>query len=370
MSERIPLGRRLADRSQAEAEIRVQRLGQRAFFIAQTGVAAAVAWWIAASVLHHEIPVFAPITAIICLGLSFGQRVRRSLELMVGVALGVFVGDVFVHFFGSGVWQIGVVVTLAMGLAALLGSGPLLTSQAGVQATFVIAFAAGTTQSLTRWLDAVIGGLVALAFALVAPRTPVNRPRREAAAALVTVAELLRETATGLRNDDRAATTGALQRARDTDRHLETLRQAGAEGLAVVRLSPLRRRHAQEVRMILELVTPLDRCLRNLRVLIRRADVITRLGSWVPEEYLALLDRLAAVVDEIAASLDERQLPTGCRPELLVVAGLSGEIVADAPLTAEVIRAQARSMIVDLLMVTGLDDDAAVEAVTSASGPD
>ena len=92
----------LVARSRAEARARGERVLSRMFFIVQCGLGAAVAWWIATSVLHHIRPFFAPVTAIICLGMSFGQRVRRVAEVTVGVAVGVFTGDAFVHFFGTG----------------------------------------------------------------------------------------------------------------------------------------------------------------------------------------------------------------------------------------------------------------------------
>src|SRR5215207_7671648 len=93
---------RAVRRSRASLRTRLGRLRERAAFIAQCGVAAALAWWVARSVLHHDLPFFAPVTAIICLGMSYGQRLRRAYELMVGVAVGVFIGDLFIHFFGSG----------------------------------------------------------------------------------------------------------------------------------------------------------------------------------------------------------------------------------------------------------------------------
>jgi len=42
-------------------------------------------------------PFFAPVAAIITLGFSFGQRLRRAVEVAIGVAVGVLVGDAFVR---------------------------------------------------------------------------------------------------------------------------------------------------------------------------------------------------------------------------------------------------------------------------------
>jgi hypothetical protein len=49
--------------------------------ILQTAVAAGVAWFLAVLILGHERPEFAPIAAVISLGLAVGERSRRVLEL-------------------------------------------------------------------------------------------------------------------------------------------------------------------------------------------------------------------------------------------------------------------------------------------------
>ncbi|HYN30519.1 MAG TPA: FUSC family protein [Dermatophilaceae bacterium] len=353
----------MARRSHTAARRRLARLRERAVFIAQCGLAAAAAWFVAGTVLGHATPFFAPITAIVCLGLSFGQRLRRVLELMVGVAIGVLVGDLIVGVVGSGVWQLGLVVALAMALAALVGSGPLLTTQAGVQASVVVTLVAAPEQAFSRWLDAVVGGSVALAVAVVAPRGPVLRPWQEAAEVLDEISQILRETADGLRSGDPDAESATLERARATDERLSSLREAAAEGMAVVRLSPLRRHHAADLQAITDLVTPLDRCVRNLRVLVRRAYVATWREERVPGGYVALIDSLAESAEEVAAGLAERVVPVGAQRGLIAIGELSAVVAGEAGLSGEVVRAQIRSMVVDLLMLTGMDYDEAGEMV-------
>ena len=46
--------------------------------IAQCSITAALAWLLARQLLGHQLPFFAPIAAIITLGLTFGQRLRRE----------------------------------------------------------------------------------------------------------------------------------------------------------------------------------------------------------------------------------------------------------------------------------------------------
>ncbi len=353
----------VAARSRRELGRRVSRLRERAFFILQSGVAAATAWYVAHEVFGHAGPVFAPVTAVIVLGLSYGQRLRRGVELMVGVALGILVGDGFVHVVGRGWWQLAIVVVAAMAGAAFLSSGTLLTSQAGVQAIFVTALVPGQGQGFSRWTDAVIGGTVALVLGLVAPLAPIRRPRAQAATALREVAAILTGISSGLRAEDEDAVEAALERARASEHLLDELRHAAAEGLAVVRFSPLVRRHSGDIRAVADLVIPLDRCIRNLRVLARRAHVATWRDEAVPAAYLALLDALAQASGAVADGVETEARARQAREEVLRVGELSASIGPTSSLSGEVMRAQVRSMVVDLLMVTGMDYDEASDHV-------
>src|SRR5256884_600352 len=113
----------LGQRSRATLADRVRRVRVALLFAAQAGVAAGLSWLIAFDWLHHPRPFFAPIAAVIALNVSVGQRLRRVVELVVGVALGILVGDVLIYFIGTGGWQIGAGVGAAA-TASVRGSAP------------------------------------------------------------------------------------------------------------------------------------------------------------------------------------------------------------------------------------------------------
>jgi len=300
---------------------------------------------------------------MVCLGFSFGQRLRRVAEVMVGVAVGVGVGDLFVRVFGTGIPQIVFVIALAMSVAILLGAGTLMTTQAGVQAAIVTALLPNPGAGFSRWLDAVLGGLVALAAATIAPAAAIRRPRQQASAVLGELAEILVETADGLRSWDEQAVTDALRRARASESRLDDLRSAADEGVAVVRLSPFRRRHRGRVQEIADLVVPLDRAIRNIRVLVRRCAVSVWRDEAIPPEYPMLLERLADGTRLIAESLFEPAADVAAHRVL----GELGRRTADMPLLAGlsgvVVLGQIRSTVVDLLELTGTTYDEARKLV-------
>src|SRR6185436_13475605 len=116
-------------------------------------------------------------------------------------------------------------------------------------------------------------------------------------------------------------------------------------------------------------VEPLDRTIRNVRVLVRRASVALREGEEVPASYVDLISSLAVVTAEIADQLGERQLPDGSRDALTAIWRVSSLVAPQPDLSAEVIRAQVRSAVLDLLMLTGLTYDEARARVSASARP-
>jgi uncharacterized membrane protein YgaE (UPF0421/DUF939 family) len=357
------LGARAARRGRSDLEARFLRLRQRSFLIGQVAVAAAVAWFVAHDLLDHPQPFFAPVAAIVSLGISYGQRLRRVVEVTVGVAVGVAVADVFVRVAGTGVWQVALVVALSMTAAVLLDGGPLIATQAAVQSVVVVTLLPMPSQGFSRWTDAVIGGAVALVAAAVAPQSPLRRPREEAARVLDELAGLLHDAAAAGRAGDPAQAEAALARARATDKALDDLRAAAAEGLDVVRSSPFRRRHRAQVEGVAELAEPVDRAVRNARVLARRIAAATRYAEQIPPGYLDLVDDLGEVTGHLADALTQRRPTADLRPELERLARATSTASQSAAMSATVVLAQVRSIVVDLLELTGLDQDEALARV-------
>ena len=350
-------------RSRAALRRRIDRLRDRGFFIAQCALASGVAWALARYVVGHPMPFFAPVAAMICLGFSFGQRLRRVAELMAGVAIGVGVGDLFVQVFGTGVAQVVIVVALAMTVAALLGAGTLMTTQAGVQAALVTTLLPDPHAGFSRWLDAALGGAVALAGATIAPAKAIRRPREQAAGVLNELASILLETADGLRRHDGEALTDALRRAHASESLLDELRNAAAEGVAVVRMSPFRRRHRGRVQQIADLVNPLDRAISDIWVLVRRVAMSIWRDEPMPAEYPQLLEGLAEGTRLIAESLFEPAAEPAAHRVLGEVGHRTTVLPIPSALSAVVVLGQIRSTILDLLELTGASYNEARELI-------
>ncbi len=356
-------------RGQLSLRTRMERLRGKGFHIAQASIAAGVAWYLAREVLGHDAPFFAPVAAVVSLGTSFSQRHRRVLEVTMGVAIGVFVADVLVFVMGNDAWQMTVIVALAMSTALLLDAGVIFVTQAAVQSIIVAALVPAPGQAFVRWTDALVGGAVALAAATVVPAAPLRRPRNQAARVLDKISFLLRGAGESVLRPDVEATLELLRDARSTDVLMEELRTAADEGASVVRSSPFRVRHRGSVRKVAELVEPLDLALRNTRVLVRRVAVGAYRGDQPPASYATLCERLADAVDAMALELREDRMASTVQPVLMEIAAESSEVERSPGLSSEVILAQLRSMIADLLRITGLGPTEATDAIPPLRRP-
>ncbi|MEO9322874.1 FUSC family protein [Nocardioides sp. C4-1] len=354
---------RVQRRGRRSLKQRLERFRDKRWQIAQCAIAAGIAWLIAKDLLGHDVPVFAPIAAVVSLGTSYAQRLRRVAEVTAGVAIGVFLGDLLVVWLGSGPWQIALIVGLAMTTAVLLDAGTLFVNQAAVQALFVAALVPGAGESLLRWTDALVGGAVALVAATVVPAAPLRRPREQAAAVLSKVAELLRGAGDVMDDGDVERALDLLADARATDHLVRRLQAAADEGMAVVASSPFRVRHRPGIRRMADIVDPLDRALRSTRVLVRQVTVAAYRRRPVPHAYALLAADLASAIDEMVAHLHVDEPADAVRDRLLDVGRATAAVERVDELSAEVVLAQLRSVIADLLMLTGMGQLEATDAL-------
>src|SRR3712207_4204061 len=167
--------------------------------VAQTAVAAAVAWSAAVLVLGHERPFVAAIAAVISIGAVAGQTLRRAAEWIFGVAVGLAIADLIMLAIGTGPVQTGIIIALAMTAALLMRGGIMFVTEAGVSAVLV-ANLDPTTYGVSpdRFLEALVGGGAALAVSATFPSNPSMRAREAARPVLEDLATALRDTAAAL----------------------------------------------------------------------------------------------------------------------------------------------------------------------------
>ena len=357
------LSERTIRRGEASAVRRIERWRQRAFMIAQCAVTAGLAWLIASLLLGHEVPYFAAAAAILVLGVAYGQRLRRGVDVAIGVTLGVALGDLWLVLFGAGVWQVVLVCAIAMSLATLVGAGPLITTQAGANSIAVLVMAPSPIYGFERWTDAAIGSTLALLVATVAPSGPLRKPGEVAAKVVAGMGDTLQAAADALAAKDEHAASAVLDRVQATEKDLATFDVAAAEGLDVVRHSPFRRRQLGLAIALSDLHLPLDSAVRNLRILVRRCVVAIWRGDEVPVAYQDLVRQLAEACRFIAHEFSEHRLPTTAKDPLQAIAEATPHLQLTHSISAVVILAQIRSMVADLMELTGMEYTEARELI-------
>ncbi|MFI6496329.1 aromatic acid exporter family protein [Nonomuraea typhae] len=341
---------------------RLRTFGLTAPSVAQCAVGAALAWLIATQFLGHARPFFAPIAVIICVGVGLGQRLRRVAELVVGVSLGVGVGDLLVSWIGSGPWQIALVVGLAMSAAVLLDNGTLFVAQAGSSAVLVATLLPpGDTGGLDRMLDALTGGLVGIAAVALLPASPFAIAAKHASGVLDALSTVLEKCAVAIETRDADLAAEALEEARGTQDVIEEFEQALETSREIATISPLHWHRRTRLARYETAAVPVDHALRNARVLARRT--LAALGETATPP-----TTLATSLREVseAALLLQLELGAGREPQLARQA-LTAVAARQRPerlgFSAEVILAQLRSIVVDLLQATGVDHDEATAAL-------
>jgi uncharacterized membrane protein YgaE (UPF0421/DUF939 family) len=346
---------------------RVRRVRAELWGILQTTVAAGSAWALAS--LLHPHPYFAPASAVIALGVSRGGRTIRAIELTAGVAVGILVADVIVRALGANTLVLMLVVGLSMAAALLLGAGAILVNQAAISGILIVAtLQPGASPSPSRFLDALIGGAVALLVGQVLfPRDPVRAMAKAARPVVSDLSVALKALAEALRDGDEARARRALEIARSTDDDLAAFFDAVALARETFTLRHPRGRTRERVPLYAEAAQQMDYAVRNTRVLARRALNAIRRHGPAPEELADAIALLADAVLELGNQLEHPEQDTAARRLALEAAVKATRLLQDDPgLSVSVIIGQVRSTAIDLLRGSGMTGDEARTALEAA----
>ena len=342
---------------------RLRRVRAQLWGILQTTLAAGSAWALAS--LLHPHPYFAPASAVIALGVSRGGRTVRAIELTAGVAVGILVADVIVRALGANTFVLMLVVGLSMAAALLLGAGAILVNQAAISGILIVAtLQPGASPSPSRFLDALIGGAVALLVGQVLfPRDPVRAMAKAARPVVSDLSVALKALAEALRDGDEQRARRALEIARDTDDDLA----AFFDAVALARETFTLRRPRERVPLYAEAAQQTDYAVRNTRVLARRALSAVRRYGPAPPELADAVALLGDAVLELGNQLEYPERDTAARGLALQAAVTATRLLQDDPgLSISVIIGQVRSTAIDLLRGSGMTGEEARTALDAA----
>jgi uncharacterized membrane protein YgaE (UPF0421/DUF939 family) len=336
--------------------------------IIQVMLAAGLAWLIATKVVGHVEPFFAPISVVLILGLAIERRGKRAFEVALGVALGVGIADLIVLGTGTGTWQLMLVIALAMGAAVLSGGGVLLVNQAAVSAVLVATLPTPDfAVSVDRFVDALIGGGIALGANALTPVDPVRLVRRHLEPLLNRLSGTLIDVADALDDGSHEEIVAALDRARSLDPAVREMQIAVEAGRETTSLSPLRRQSRGQIDRLAAASEPIDLMIRNTRVLARAAMRAISLDDHVPKLVTEAIRDLATSVRSLDRHLGGSPRHSATRDAALRAAARASAALEDTSnLSVSVIVGQVRSAATDLLLSLGMTNDEAIAEVRSA----
>ncbi len=349
--------------------------------LAEAAAATTVAWFIATKVIGHTAPFFAPAAAIIVLGQARGMRLRRTVEVLLGVAGGVLLADIVAQLLGPHTTlTVFVVILLTLVITTAFGASTILVVQASVSALYV-AVVTPPTASLVpvRFIDAIVGGVVALIVSQIGvvrdPLAPLIRRSRQM---FTEISGVIDDTAAAIMAHDPDSAIASLERARQADATVEGLRTAVAGAAESLRLDIWRRELRGGVRIVDSAARQLDYVVRGVRVLARAGVTLTRLPEASPPELGVALHQLADAVrfadEALASQITGASTDAGHHADQAEEAALGAIRTAAALLTPGrqlplvMIVGQIRSIAIDLLRGVGADDVEVLNRVDHAFG--
>lgn len=220
----------------------MNRLSNALWPIAQTAVAASLAWYLARDLLGHHNPFFAPISAAVCLWATNVVRAELAVEMVIGVTLGIAIGAAVHAVLGSGPLAMGAAVLISLCVADLIGQGftrqrPMFVNQTTMSAILILAFPYGGVGP-ERLFDALIGGGLAVVFSIaIFPKNPLTVIRGARLTTVTALRDILAQIA-DITGD--LASDWTLTAADRLHRQLARLIEARSTAIQLARVCPRR----------------------------------------------------------------------------------------------------------------------------------
>jgi uncharacterized membrane protein YgaE (UPF0421/DUF939 family) len=337
-----------------------RRLRAAGLTIVQASLAAMLAWAIARFAFGRPEPIFAPLAAMSAIGVSLERRLRPSVEMVLGVAVGILVADALVAWLGRGAWQLGLVVALAMAAAVAVRGGPIVVLQASSTAVVIATLVpAGGDQAFAigRFLDALVGGAVGLAVTVLLPANPLREVVRVSSPLLGGLADTLTTLATALRERDGELAGRAFAESHGLQVSVEQLAQTVVASHELAVLAPARW-SARGTLGVLENALPYaDAAVRDVRVLARQAQEALHRGDAIPPGLDAAIDECAVAARALQRAVDSGGDLATARAAAVRAAQAATEAMAHtAGMLAQTVAGQISAVAADVLYATGLTE--------------
>ncbi|KAB1904934.1 aromatic acid exporter family protein [Micromonospora sp. AMSO31t] len=322
----------------------------------QAGLAAGLAWLAAREIgvsMHN--PVFAPIAAVSTVAAAVGQRLRRVVELIAGVGLGILIADGLLALIGRGAAQTGLIVTATILIAiALTGRGGLITQAGGTAVLVSSVTPTASKVEVPQLVNAVTGGVIGLIVVIALfPLNPLRIVHKAAVPAMNRLSAQLTAAGRALANRDAAGAQAALDQLRDMGSELTRLSDALQGANEVVRFSPQQRRWRNALQQYSDGAEHLNRVVLASRGLTRRSVTLITDKEPLPPTLPDAVTSLGLAVRDLDRDFVAGREPDQARRRsLTAVCQASEACQAGLGLSGTAIMAQVRTIAGELLQAT------------------
>jgi uncharacterized membrane protein YgaE (UPF0421/DUF939 family) len=336
----------------------LRRVIESAPAIIQIVLAATASFAFTHLVLGHTNPIFSVTVAITSLGFTRDARPRRILSTAAGMVTGIALSEILLLLIGPGLWQMSIVLLIALTAARFISGSAAFALTVGIQAMLVYIMPAPEGGALVRSLDGVIGGVTALLFTAIIPRDPRGLAIKDANKLFNIFLDSLDALKLAVRNVDVAIVDEALTRVRRSQPLVDNWRMSLDSAIAISRISPFLRKYRDELSGQVRLMRGMDLATRNLRVVVRRVDFLVRDG--VSRPYLAdLFEQISAATNLLSEGLESADhLRESQEMFVEIIHQLDPKKfgIADQIREASVLLL-LRPLLVDLLCASGMSED-------------
>lgn len=294
-------------------------------FALKSALAAAFSWGIAAWLLGSEGASLAPVSALIVVQVTGWQTVRKSVERILGVLIGVSLSVLAIHFLGVSIWTIFVLIMAAQIAGMLVQKrGQYLATQIPISA--LLGLVVGTNligYPLLRLLGAVIGGLIGTVLSVILSPPVYVTQAREAIGELTTqIAEgtsVLADVLTGKLGEQ--SRRDIYTRMLSLEEKVHATEQTLSLGFDNTRFNPWAYRVRAQMTDYPDILLALNRITRQLRRMAYTLNDPSIEWDMLTSEWLVWLQKDAKLLRTIShlLSLTADYMPLLHRPDVAAV---------------------------------------------------
>jgi uncharacterized membrane protein YgaE (UPF0421/DUF939 family) len=338
----------------------LKRLRDNMWLVLQCAIAATVAWIVAGGLIQDHSPFFAPIAAVIALNTVGGERGSNAVRMLLGVVIGILVGELSMALTGSGYGTMVVAIAVAMMIGVTLGATRLVLAQAASGAIITLAFADGQI-GMSRLTDALVGAGVALVMSqLLFPSRPAARLRRIETEALQEIVRLLNAMGRALQEDEDPSLS-TVNRLSALSRPMADLSRAQENSHRSMRWSSARWASPEPLAYEDEKV---DRLIILSESCLALARTTAAMGKAERRRIASVVWEMAAVLDVLAGDLGDREARQRAVALALDAAQPFSDGTADDPVTASA-HLSVQMVATDIMLFAGVDEPESVAQALS-----